>query len=357
MSEQNTSVQSILLAIPVASPSLELHRLVVEHFMEFGESGGLATWWRPIASTTLADPIYKRLRSPELTRRDHNEARKYLHYCRNAGGEENYVRGEYFTLARTYGIRDDQRPTIVLRPQPPCGTVATLRLTPAAFETAARRRTLACFLYTELGEDRIRQFARDGIFDADSVVQLQSHAASIADFVAKSIARDRDIPRRFWDSYLAQAGLIERPDPEVHTTARVWRKDGSLILRTETNGTPDGEVVFSPQEGRVTLQMQLMWRLLLEWPRGLHFGEIAKDLYKDEYIAAVRRSDGDQLMILAKRVRSLVHDIRFDRLQPAGLNPEILPTVLKAMSRNQTVRLRFASLDRLRLGHLSRFKP
>ena len=117
----DSSIRSVLLAIPVADPSLVLHRLVVDCFMEFGESGGLNVWWRPIASTTLADPIYKRLRSPELKRRDDNDARKYRRYCEGAGGEDNYARGEYLNLARSYGIRADQRPAIVLAPKPACG--------------------------------------------------------------------------------------------------------------------------------------------------------------------------------------------------------------------------------------------
>lgn len=346
----------ILLAIPVAGPSLELHRFVVERFMELGESGGLTVWWRPIASTTLADPIYKRLRSPELVRRDHNDARKYLHYCRNAGGEDLYVRGEYFKRAGMYEIREDQRPALVLKPKPSCGRFAILRLTPAAFETAERQRTLECFLYEEIGEARVRQFMRDGVFDADGIAELQKHLNVIASFVANSIARDRDIPRRYWNSYLAQVGLIERPDPEIHTTARAWRRSRSLFLSTETDGKPDGEVEFSPRDGRITLQMKLMWRLFLEWPQGIHFEHLTHELYGDEYRVALRRNDSVQVMILAKRVRALMHDIRFDKLQPAHLNPEILPTALKAMNRNQTVRLRFASLDRRQLGHLSRPK-
>lgn len=358
MTGREVPEQSILLAIPVSDPSLALHRLVVERYLEFGESGGLAVWWRPIASTTLADPIYKSLRSPELERRDHNQGRKYLHYCEKAGGEDNYVRGEYIKLARAYGIRDDLRPAIVLEPKPACGHVATLILSPAALETAERRRALACFLYTELGEKRIRQFASDEAFDADSIAQLQRHTETIGRFAANAIAKDRPIPKTFWESYLAQTGLTGRPDPEIHTTARAWREKDTLVLETATNGTTDGRVVFEPQEGRLTLQQQLMWHLLLLWPRGLDFEAIAKEFYADEFSAARQAKDPDKgrdhLMVVAKRVRALVHAVRTDKLDPAGINPEILPTVLKTRTRNQTVRLRFAALDRRQLGHLSR---
>lgn len=354
----DSSIRSVLLAIPVADPSLLLHRLVVDGFMEFGESGGLTVWWRPIASTALADPIYKRLRSPELKRRDENDARKYRHYCERAGGEDNYARGEYLTLARRYGIREDQRPAIVLAPKPACGQVATLIISPAALETAERRRALACFLCTELEEARVRQFAYDEVFDADSIARLQQHADSIGKFVANSIARDRPIPKPFWDSYLVQTGLAGRPDPAIHTTARAWREKDALVLETTTNGTRDGRVEFTLQEGRPTLQQRLMWHLLLLWPRGLSFEAIARELYADELHAALQAKDEDKgrdhLMIVAKRVRALVHAIRTDKLDPAGINPEILPTVLKTRTRNETVRLRFAELDRRQLGHLSR---
>lgn len=346
--------RSILLAIPIAGPSLELHRFVVDHFIELGDSGGQAVWWRPIASPTLADPIYKQLRSPELVLSDQNDARKYRRYCQKAGSEDNYVRGEYFKLARTCGIREDQRPTLVLQPQPACGNVATLRLAPAAFETAERRRALACFLHQELGESRVRQFAQDGEFGPGSVVQMQYHMDSIAGIVAKSIAKDRDIPRRMWDSYLSQTGLTERPNPEIHTTARAWRRDGSLFLRTETNGKLDGEVVFPLQDGRTTLQMHLMWRLLLEWPRGLKYRDLGMELYKDEVTVALTRGDKDSLQVVGARIRSLIHDIRCDKLEAACINPEILPTIMGAKSRSHTVRLRFADLDRHQLGHLSR---
>lgn len=345
---------SILFAFPVAGPSLELHRFVVERFLELGESGGTTVYWRPIASTTLADPIYKSLRSPELVRRDHNDARKYLRYCREAGGEDLYIRGEYLKRARMYEIRDDQRPALVLKPKSSRGEFAILRLAPAAFETAARQRTLGCFLYEEIGEDRVRQFMKDGTFDAGGIVELQKHLDSIASFVAKSIARDRDVSRRHWDSYLAKAGLVEGPDPEVYTKARAWRQSGSLLLSTETNGTPDGKVEFSLQENRFTLQMQLMWRLLQAWPRGLTFEDIARGLYEKDIDAALHRKSTDELTAIAKCVSTLVRNIRYDKLYPAGINPEILPSVSRTKTGQQTIRLKLASLDRHQLGHLSR---
>jgi len=344
---------AFLFAIPVPSPSLELHRLVTDNFVEFGNSGGLAVWWRPIASTTLADPIYKKLRSPEMIRRDRNDARKYLHYCEKAGGEDNYVRCEYWRLARRYNIGELERPMLILVPTPDSGAVATLALAPNAFETAERRRTLAWFLEQELSASRLINFSLDGTFDAESIQGLQGHADAVAKMVAEYIAMGRPISDRKWNTHLVQNGLGDRPDPGVHTKAVAWRRGDAIHFRCETDGIEDGELVFPFHEAGISKQLHLMWWLLLKWPHGLTFKEIAEELYMVEYREAVKSGDRDMLAKVAKCVRALIHDIRTTRLTPAGMNAEILPTIMKTRDRSSSVRLRLAGLDRTRLGHLA----
>lgn len=345
---------SFIAAVPVAGPSLELHRLVVERFTEFGDSGGLAVWWRPMSSPTLADPIYKQLRSPAMARRDHNDARKYLRLCSQAGGEDNYVRGEYFKLAARFGIREESRPTLVLAPIPDCGAAAWLPIVPAAFEGPERQRAVACFLQQELSESRLKQFAFDGEFDGESVSGLQRHADAIAKMIAETIAKDRPVGERTWRTHLVQNGLDDIPEPEVHTTAVAWRRNGSAFLRTETNGAVDGELAFITPESGDSKQGRLLWWLLLKWPHGLSFREIALEFYGVDYRAALKADDRQAMAVVAKRVRALIHDIRFKRLAPSGINVEILPSIMKTRSGRSEVRLRLADLDRSRLGQLAR---
>jgi len=342
------------LAVPVASPGLELHRLVVEHFMELGDAGGVTVWWRPIASPTLADPIYKQLRTPEMARQDQREARKYRRLCLDAGGEENYVRSQYFALSEDLKIHQRERPAIALIPHPDCGARAVLKISPAAFETDKRRRELAFFLQQEFSESRVAQASFDASYDSDSMVKLQEHFHQMEGTIESSIAKGLDISKRTWRSSLVRRGFIDSPDPELHTTATAWRKKGSIFLRTKTDGVLDGEVEFALQDGRISKQMDLIWKLLLAWKSGIAFRDIARQLYKDEFREACRTDDRALMTLVAKRVRGLVHDIRTKKLLPAGINPDILPTVLKPKSPASLVRLRLCSLDRSQLGHLTR---
>ena len=119
-----------ILAVPVAGPSLELHRLVVESYLEFGESGGMTVWWRPCSTPELADPIYKRLRTPKMVREDRKSAADYRRRCKQAGGEENYQREYYHTLASQQRIAAASRPSILLVPFPDNGARAILKITP-----------------------------------------------------------------------------------------------------------------------------------------------------------------------------------------------------------------------------------
>ncbi|HOX27265.1 MAG TPA: hypothetical protein PLL30_16220 [Candidatus Krumholzibacteria bacterium] len=350
MPKRATSEQSFVFAVVVPGPSLKLHEFVKERIFELGESSCLAVWWRLIGHPAVADPIYKSLRSPALVRRDAADAKTYRRLCEQAGSEDLYQRGEYFNLARMYDLREDQLPAVVFVAHPAINQHAKLLLAPSAFETGERLRTLACFIYDELGERRILQFAEDGVFTADSMARLQKHLDQVGRAIARSIAKGTPVSTQAWNTYLRIAGLEEREDPAIRTAATAWRRHGSLYLRTETNGAVDGEVEFPLYEGKSTLQMRLMWQLLLAWPRGVAFRDLAEDLYARRFQAALRDNDRDALAAVAKTLRSLISDIRYAKLEKNGINPEILPAPGRTSFNQRTLRLQLMKLDRLRLG-------
>jgi len=354
VTSESKPVPPHVLTVPVAGPSLEFRQLVVEHFLELGESGGETVWWRPIASPTLCDPIYESLRTPEMERRDREEADEYAAECERAGGEEMLLRREYAQLAKNHGIELSERPSLLVIPIPDCGFFAKLPLSPDAFGTPNRRRELVCFLQQEFSESRIKEFTFDGVFDEDSINRLQEHCDRIAKVVADSIAADRGLPERMWNSYLKLEGLIEQPDPAGHTKVVAWRKAGSIFLETHVDDVHEGTVEFALQEGRVTHQMTLIWLLLLNFPDGMHFDEIAKELYPKEHARARTDCDKALLLRISKRVRTLIHDIRCKKLEPAGINPAILPPVRKHMKRKDSYGMQLKGLDRARVGHLRR---
>jgi len=53
--------------------------------------------------------------------------------------------------------------------------------------------------------------------------------------------------------------------------------------------------------------------------------ELLMEVYPDEIKKA--RDDGKVLLGLLKRLRSMVSDIRVKKLEPAGINPDILPAL------------------------------
>ena len=354
MEDSPVTPLSFVFAIVIPGPDLKLHRFVRERVFPLGESSGLAVWWQLISSPTLADPIYRNLRSPELILRDNADELEYDRLCRQAGGEEQYQRGEYYKLAGMHGLREDQLPAVVFVARPACDSNATLLLSPSAFESGERMRTLACFIYDELGEDRVRQFTEDGEFTAQSMGNLQSYLDQVGKTIADSIAQGREVSKRAWDSYLRLEGLEDWEDPTASTVGTAWRHQGNLVLRTETNGNVDGQVEFRLRDGDATLQMSLMWLLLLAWPHRVGFLEIAEELYAEEFQSARRCNDEHALKIIAKRIRSLVHDVRDDKLEDAGINPEILPTIRNTGAKSHSLGLCLANLDRRRLGRTPR---
>ena len=142
------------------------------------------------------------------------------------------------------------------------------------------------------------------------------------------------------------------PDPTEHTVAKCWTtQDGAFHVMTKTDGKRDGETPF----GADTLQSRLMqtlcqqrWRSQEEKRVGGHMTasvslrDAIEQVYPDR--ARQARSDGQVLGKLLKLLRSLVSDIRTKKLEPAGINPDILPALNIESSVNSGISLRVAHL-------------
>jgi hypothetical protein len=130
-----------------------------------------------------------------------------------------------------------------------------------------------------------------------------------------------------------------RPDPQVHTVAKCWTtKDGTFGLSTKTQGRYDGKAEFARDSIQAKL-MQLMcyqkWQEQLagkererQPKRSFEMTKLAdflSEIYPDDMAAA--RRDAARLKTLLKRFRSLISDIRTKKLEPAGINPDILPAL------------------------------
>jgi len=134
------------------------------------------------------------------------------------------------------------------------------------------------------------------------------------------------------------------PDPQMHTVAKCWTtKDGTFRLSTKTQGRYDGKVEFEPRSHQARLmhllchqkwQQQLSEKERERQPnRSFEMTKLAdflSEIYPDDMAAARRdaaRGDAAHLKTLLKRFRSLVSDIRTKKLEPAGINPDILPAL------------------------------
>jgi hypothetical protein len=134
------------------------------------------------------------------------------------------------------------------------------------------------------------------------------------------------------------------PDPLLHTVAKCWTtKDGTFGLSTKTQGRYDGKAEFA----RDTIQAKLMQLVCYQkWQQQLaekererqpkrsfemtKLADFLSEIYPDDMAAARRdaaRGDAACLKALLKRFRSLISDIRTKKLEPAGINPDILPAL------------------------------
>jgi len=143
-------------------------------------------------------------------------------------------------------------------------------------------------------------------------------------------AEASDKPKKTW------------PDPQIHTVAKCWTtKDGAFYMSTRTQGRYDGKVKFGPRTNQARL-MQLLcyqkWQEQLtekerEQQLNMSFemtklADFMAEIYPDDMAAARRdaaRGDVARLKALLKRFRTLVSDMRTKKLEPAGINPGILP--------------------------------
>jgi hypothetical protein len=115
------------------------------------------------------------------------------------------------------------------------------------------------------------------------------------------------------------------PDPSKHTTAKCWtRKDGTFGISTKTDGNHDGTALFALNEdGTPTYQIQLMRLLCHHYPSPVALKEIITQVYPEYYQSVLAGSL--KLTTVLKRLRGMVSDIRTKKLEPAGINPDILP--------------------------------
>lgn len=135
-----------------------------------------------------------------------------------------------------------------------------------------------------------------------------------------------------------------RPDPQMHTVAKFRTiKDGTFCLSTKTQGRHDGKVEFEPRSYQARLmhllchqkwQEQLAEKERKRQPRRsfdlTKLADFLAEIYPDDMAAArgdAARGDAARLKALLKRFRSLISDIRTKKLEPAGINPDILPAL------------------------------
>jgi len=157
-------------------------------------------------------------------------------------------------------------------------------------------------------------------------------------------AEANDKPKKAW------------PDPQTHTVVKCWTtKDGMFCMSTRTQGRYDGKVKFGPRTNQARL-MQLLcyqkWQKQLAEKeqdrlqgRGFEMTQLAdflSEIYPEDMAAA--RRDAARLKALLKRFRSLISDIRTKKLEPAGINPDILPALDIESSTEAGLSLRVAHI-------------
>lgn len=73
--------------------------------------------------------------------------------------------------------------------------------------------------------------------------------------------------------------------------------------------------------------------------------KVIEQVYPEESVEA--RRDGEALRGLLKKIRSLISDIRNKKLAPAGINPEILPSLDIEITCATEIALNVAHLHKL----------
>ncbi|TWU04176.1 hypothetical protein CA54_60580 [Symmachiella macrocystis] len=138
----------------------------------------------------------------------------------------------------------------------------------------------------------------------------------------------------------------EWPDPNEHTTAKVWTvKSGALKISTKTDGHPDETVEFSPnQDGTPTKQLQLMRLLCFKFPVPVTFSTILEEVYPGALVESPR--EPETLKSTLAKIGTLVSDCG-KKLEKAGLNLRILPSLKIEPTRGTAISLQLRSLHRM----------
>ena len=128
------------------------------------------------------------------------------------------------------------------------------------------------------------------------------------------------------------------PDPQTQTTAKFWTtKDGTFCLSTKTQGRYDGKVEFHYV---LDPTKQMAHKVYASTSNKMALAELIDQVYPKSKEKV--RGDGAALGALLKTLRTLISDIRNKKLSPAGINPEILPSLDVEVTSNTTIGLRLA---------------
>lgn len=163
---------------------------------------------------------------------------------------------------------------------------------------------------------------------------------------AFSRSKSQSLPQKTKADLVLIAQKRPWPDPEKHTTAKVWSvKGGAFRMSTKTNGNDDGTVEFAPTDsGKHTVQMRFMQLLCFKFPTPITLAEIIQQVYSAD-LALMGRAG--ELMKTLRKLRTLVSDIRTKKLAKANLNPEILPSLNIDATKDTGIVLRLAHLHRM----------
>ena len=183
-------------------------------------------------------------------------------------------------------------------------------------------------------------------------ISTELHALGVNECISKPFDENRPLMKVIEDVLQQVEATTEPerqswPDPAQHTTAKAWTtKDGSLHLSTKTDGQRDGKVQFALREdGKPTYQMQFM-RLLCHYDGApVTLRSVMEQVYPGDFESA--GADGEALLKILRKIRSLVSDIRNKKLLPAGINPDILPSLSIEATIESGLSLRLAKLHRM----------
>lgn len=137
-------------------------------------------------------------------------------------------------------------------------------------------------------------------------------------------------------------------DPELHCHAKFTRRaDGALVLSVRSNGDPARKIVFAPQSGKPTKQLQVMRLLCQSWPKPVSFRDGIAAAYGDDWVSR-SGSNKEGLVAVAEKFRALLSDIS-KKLEKHEVNPDIVPSGNPYKPVPGGLWLRLASLN----GHTS----